>query len=147
MAGQLDPEIWRDLVARYHDLATNSVARFGGHIAQYLGDGVLIYFGFPQAHEDDAERAIRAGLLILDEIRTLNDVLEAKRLPQLGVRIGIHTGAAVVSEGDGTGTSIFGETPNIASRVQAEAEINSVVISGTVHRLVSGLFVVDDRRV
>jgi len=141
---QLDPETWRDIIARYQHLAAAAVTRFEGRVAQYLGDGLIVYFGFPEAHDDDAERAVRSGLLIVDEIRGLNEALEAEGLPQLGVRVGIHTGAAIVSEGAANEASIYGDTPNIAARVQAEAVRNSVFVTSAVHRLVSGMFLVED---
>ena len=141
---QLDPETWRDVIARYQHVAAAAVTRFEGRVAQYLGDGLIVYFGFPDAHDDDAERAVRSGLLVVEEIRTLNEALDAEGLPQLGVRVGIHTGAAIISEGAANEASIFGETPNIAARVQAAALRNSVFVTSAVHRLVSGMFVVED---
>jgi class 3 adenylate cyclase len=115
LSRSLDPEEWRDVVRAFHDAAEASVSRFGGYVAQYLGDGVLAYFGYPKALGDDAERAVRAGLSVLDAIREVNIGLAARSL-ELSVRIGIHTGRVVVDESVGRPASaIFGETPNIAS--------------------------------
>jgi class 3 adenylate cyclase len=142
IAAQLDPEEWREIVAEYHSSATEAIERHGGHVAQYLGDGVMAYFGYPEAHDNDAERGARAGLAILDAVSKLN---EHPARPKLSARIGIDSGAVVVGSGAGKDAGIFGDTPNIAARVQAVAEPNSVVITDAAHRLVSGLFVVEDR--
>ena len=141
---RLDAEEWRELVASYHRVAAEATARFGGHVAQLLGDGVMSYFGWPEAHENDAERAVRAGLVIVDAVAALNRN-PGKESSLLQVRVGIHTGAVVVGPTGGKETLAFGETPNVAARVQAEAEANTVVISAASHRLVSGLFAVEDR--
>lgn len=145
LATRLDPEEWREIVAGYHNAATEAVVRFGGHVAQYLGDGLLIYFGYPQAHEDDPARAALAGLAILEGIAGLNRRLAGAGGPALAARIGIHTGAVVVSKSDPQGANIFGDVPHIASRVQNAAAPNTVLITAAVHQLVSGLFAVEDR--
>lgn len=145
LASRLDPEEWREIVANYHSAATEAVVRFGGYVAQYLGDGLLVYFGYPQAHEDDPERAALAGLAILDCVAGLNRRFAGERRPMLAARIGIHTGSVVVSKNDATGANVFGDVPNIASRVQSAADPDTVVITAAVHQLVSGLFVVEDR--
>jgi class 3 adenylate cyclase/tetratricopeptide (TPR) repeat protein/ribosomal protein L40E len=142
IASQLDPEEWREIVAAYHRAAAQAIERFGGHVAQYLGDGVMAYFGYPAAHDNDAERAARAGLAILDAISKLN---EQATQPKLSARIGIDSGAVVVGDGSGKDADVFGDTPNIAARVQSAAEPGTVVITEGAHRLVSGLFVVEDR--
>ena len=121
------------------------MARFEGYIAQYLGDGVLAWFGYPAAHENDAERAVRTGLVIIDGVATLNTSLDVKGLQALAVRVGIHAGTVVVGDSDNKSANLFGDTPNVAARVQAAAERNTVVVSAAVHQLVSGLFVVEDR--
>jgi len=141
IAARLDPEEWRDIAARYQRSAGEAVMRLGGHVAKYLGDGLVVYFGYPQAHEDDAERAVRAGLAIVDAITLLNEQSAVK----LAVRVGIHTGSVVVGQGGGKEADVFSDAPNIASRVQGVAEPDTVVITAPVHRLVSGLFVVEDR--
>src|SRR5215469_1711572 len=145
IAAHLDPEDWRDIAARYQETAAAAVTRFGGHVAKYLGDGLMVYFGWPEAHEDDAERAVRAGLAIVDEVGTLNRRLPAEYKVMLSVRVGIQTGSVVMSHGAGEGADVFGDAPNVASRVQSAAEPDSVLITAAVHQLVSGLFVVEDR--
>jgi len=120
------------------------VGRFEGHIAKYLGDGLLVYFGYPQAHEDDCQRAVRAGLAILEDMGNLNTKLEADKGFDLTVRIGVHTGLVVAGEMGGGDTvealAIVGETPNIAARLQEAAEPNSVVISNITANLIEGFF-------
>jgi class 3 adenylate cyclase len=143
IAGHLDPKEWREIVREYHRAAAQAIERFGGSVAQYLGDGVLAYFGYPNAHDNDAERAVRAGLAILEAITTLN---QDSGHPRLAARIGIDSGGVVVAVGSSREADVFGDTPNIAARVQAAAEPGTVVITEAVHRLVSGLFVVEDRR-
>ena len=144
LASHLDPEEWREMVAGYHGAATEAVERFGGQVAQYLGDGLLVYFGFPQAHEDDPERAVLAGLAILEAIAGLNDLPASARRPRLAARVGIDTGSVVVGESGGRGANVFGSVPNVASRVQNAAVPDTVLITAAVHQLVSGLFVVED---
>jgi class 3 adenylate cyclase/predicted ATPase len=141
LSQQLDAEEWRDLIAQYQQAASGAVGRFGGHVARKLGDGLLIYFGWPTAREDDPERAVRAGLAIVDALGPLNAALAAGDGPRLAVRIGLHTGPVVIAD-DG---EVFGETPNIAARVQGAAEPDTVVITAATQRLVAGMFVVQDR--
>jgi class 3 adenylate cyclase len=142
IAAQLDPEEWREIVAGYHHAAAQAIERFGGHVAQYLGDGVMAFFGYPEAHDNDAERAARAGLAMLDAISRLN---EHPTHPKLSARIGIDSGAVVVGAGAGGAADVFGGTPNIAARVQTAAAPGTVLITADTHRLVFGLFVVEDR--
>jgi len=142
LSQQLDAEEWRDLIAQYQQAVAGAVARFGGHVARKLGDGLLIYFGWPTAREDDPERAIRAGLAIVDALGPLNATLAAGDGPRLAVRIGLHTGPVLIAD-DG---EVFGETPNVAARVQGAAERDTVVITAATQRLVAGMFVVEDRR-
>jgi class 3 adenylate cyclase/tetratricopeptide (TPR) repeat protein len=142
MAAQLDPEEWREMVGTYHRAAAEAITLYGGHVAHYLGDGVMAYFGWPEAHENDAERAARAGLAILEAVSQLN---EKPTNPKMSVRIGIDSGAVVVGPGAGKDADVFGETPNIAARVQTAATANTVLITGATHRLLSGLFVVEER--
>src|SRR5262249_22207258 len=115
---RLDPEDWHDIAARYQKAGTIAVTRFGGHVANYLGDGLMVYFGWPEAHEDDAERAIRAGLAIVDEVAALNEQLVREHDVKLSVRVGIQTGSVVMGHDGGKAASVFGEAPNVASRVQ-----------------------------
>lgn len=142
----MDPEEWREIAADYQHAAAEAVTRVGGHVAKYLGDGLVVYFGWPEAHEDDGERAVRAGLGIVEAVGALN-VRHANEpsAPKLAVRVGIDTGAVVVGHGGGRDADVFGDAPNIASRVQSEAAPDSVFITDAVHRLVSGLVVVEDR--
>jgi class 3 adenylate cyclase/predicted ATPase len=141
IASHLDPEEWREIVGEYHRAAAQAIERFDGHVAQYLGDGVMAYFGWPEAHDNDGERAARAGLAILDAISRLN---EHPTHPKLAARIGIDSGAVLVGAGAGKDTDVFGDTPNIAARVQAAAAPGTVMVTAATHRLVSGLFVVED---
>jgi class 3 adenylate cyclase/tetratricopeptide (TPR) repeat protein len=139
LSQQLDAEEWRYLIAQYQQAASAAVARFGGHVAKNLGDGLLIYFGWPTAREDDPERAIRAGLAIVDAMAPLHATVDHGA--RLAVRIGLHTGAVVIADGG----EVFGETANIAARVQGAAEPDTVMISATTQRLVAGMFVIEDR--
>lgn len=144
LSAQLDPEDWHSILSRYHQTAASVVKRFEGHVQQYLGDGVLILFGYPKAHENDAERAVRAGLSLIEEIHKLNDSLQREFSRRIAVRVGIHTGEVMIRQDSGDTGGIFGETPNVAARVQAASEPNSVCISAATQRLVAGFFVVDD---
>jgi class 3 adenylate cyclase/predicted ATPase len=149
LSEQLDPEEWREVVRTYHQVSGEMISRYAGYTAQHLGDGLLVYFGYPAAHEDDAQRAVRAGLEIVEAIRgqVTGDGGQARRKP-LQVRIGIHTGLVVIGEiGSSEKREILalGETPNIAARVQGQAEPNEVVISAATYRLVEGLFECEDR--
>jgi len=140
IAAQLDPEDWRDVVAGYHRAAAEAIARFGGHVAKYLGDGVMAYFGWPEAHDNDGERAARAGLAILEGVLKLNQDSPG---PQLAARIGIDSGSVVVGAGADKEGEIFGETPNIAARLQATAAPGTALVTAATHSLISGLFVVE----
>ena len=144
IAAHLDPEDWRDIAARYQSTATAAVTRFGGNVAKYLGDGLMVHFGWPEAHEDDAERAVRAALGIVEEVAALNGRLAPQHPIKLSVRVGIHTGSVVMGHGGGTEADAFGDVPNVASSVQSAAQPDSVLITAAVHDLVSGLFVVED---
>lgn len=138
LAGRLDPEEFQQLVGVYHRAVADAVAAFDGHIAQFLGDGVLVYFGFPRAHEDDADRAMRAGLAVLDAVARLR--LPGNRLLQ--TRIGVASGLVVVGQvGAGTSaadTSASGETPNLAARLQSLALPGTMVVCRNTRR--SGTF-------
>src|SRR5215813_13783523 len=147
LSGQLDPEDWRDVVRAYQRVCSEIIQRFDGHIAQLLGDGLLVYFGYPQAHEDDAQRAVRTGLEILDAMEALHNRLEHDKGIRLAVRLGIHTGLVVVGEMGGAGRQeqlALGEVPNIASRIQGLATSNSIAISEATYRLVQGYFACQD---
>ncbi|UCB50883.1 MAG: zinc ribbon domain-containing protein, partial [Deltaproteobacteria bacterium] len=147
LSARLDPEDLREVVRSYQEKAADVIKGFDGHIAQYLGDGLLVYFGYPKAHEDDAHRAVRAALGIVEAMGTLNGRLESEYGVQLAVRLGIHTGPVVVGEMGGGGRHeqlALGETPNIAARLERLAEPDTVVISAMTKRLVEGAFVLKD---
>jgi predicted ATPase/class 3 adenylate cyclase len=143
LSTRFDPEDLRELIGDYHRTVSETVGRFDGFVAKYMGDGVLIYFGYPQAHEDDAERAVRAGLGIIDAVGRL-DVKSIK----LQARVGIATGLAVVGDLIGEGAAqergVVGETPNLAARLQALAAPNTLVIGEATRRQIGGLFDLGD---
>ena len=140
LASRLDPEDLREVIGEYHKDVARAVGRFDGFVAKYMGDGVLAYFGYPQAHEDDAERAVRAGLKIV----AIPRLLPAAPGGTLRVRVGIATGLVVVGDLVGAGEScergVVGETPNLAARLQASADPSDVVIDARTHRLTGGIF-------
>ena len=143
LSAQLDPEELREVVRAYQDTCAKVIARFEGHIAQYLGDGLLVYFGYPLAHEDDAQRAVRAGLGMLEALGQLTTRLAQERGVHLAARLGIHTGLVVVGEvGGGTRQEqlALGETPNLAARLQGIAAPNTLVISAATFQLLGGFF-------
>jgi class 3 adenylate cyclase/tetratricopeptide (TPR) repeat protein len=145
IAARLDPEDWHRISREYQTAAGDAVKHLGGHVDKYLGDGLVCFFGFPQAHEDAAERAVRAGLAIVDAVHALNTMVTAEHSVSLRVRVGMHTGPVVVGQGGGDAPDVFGDTPNVAARVQAVAEPDTVLVSAATHRLVAGLFAVEDR--
>src|SRR5262249_20825988 len=143
LSSQLDPEEYRDVVRAYQRVCTDVIQRYDGHIAQLLGDGLLVYFGYPVAHEDDPHRAVRTGLGILTAMRDLNQGLQQTKGIQLAIRVGIHTGLVVVGEMGGQGRQeqlALGEVPNMCSRIEGLAESNTIGISATTYRLVQGFF-------
>jgi predicted ATPase/class 3 adenylate cyclase len=147
LASRLDPEDWREVVRAYQEMCAKVIARFEGHIAQCIGDGLLVYFGYPQAHEDDAQRAVRAGLDILTAMGTLNTRLEREKGVRVAIRVGIHTGPVVAGEIGGRGPReplALGETPNLAARLQSLAAPNSMLIGERTRRLVGGAFDVEE---
>ena len=141
IAARLDPEEWRDVLARYHRAAAAAAEDLGGYVAQYLGDGVLVYFGWPIAHEDDAERAVRAGLGIIAAVESLNARHVSERL---AVRIGVDSGSVVVGRDGGGDPTVFGDTPHIAARCQGFATPGSVAITAAVRELVADTFSLDE---
>ena len=144
LSEQLDPEDLQTVVRTYQEISAQVIERYEGYIAQYLGDGLLVYFGYPAAHEDDAARAIRAGL----EIVTALDQAHSQFPQPVQVRVGIHTGPVVVGQMGGGSRHeqlVLGETPNIAARVQGKAAPDEVVISAATQRMVTGLFETADR--
>ena len=143
LSSQLDPEEYREVVRAYQKVCSEVITRFDGHIAQLLGDGLLVYFGYPQAHEDDAQRAVRAGLDMLAAMEAPKSHLQQEKSIQLALRIGIHTGLVVVGAMGGQGRQeqlALGETPNIAARIQGLAAPNTVAISEATYRLAQGYF-------
>src|SRR5262245_31118502 len=147
LSSQLDPEDWRDVVRAYQQVCTEVITHFDGHIAQLLGDGLLVYFGYPQAHEDDAHRAVRTGLGILAAMEDLHTRLKQDKGITLAIRLGIHTGLVVVGAMGGGGRQeqlALGETPNVAARIQGLAEPNTLVISDATLWLVQGYVVCHD---
>jgi class 3 adenylate cyclase len=138
LASRLDPEDLREILGAYHGCVAETVAGFDGFVAKYMGDGVLVYFGYPQAHEGDPEQAVRAGLALVDAVGRL-------QAPEpLRVRVGIGTGEVIVGDliasGEGQERGVVGETPNLAARLQALAEPATVVIGAQTRRLLGDLF-------
>jgi predicted ATPase/class 3 adenylate cyclase len=144
LSGRLDPEDLRALMADYQNACRKAIARYEGFVARYMGDGVLAYFGYPKSHEDDAERAVLAGLALFDFILALNEAAGEDRHSKLAVRIGIATGLVVVGDLIGEGASqespVIGETPNIAARLQNLAEPDTIVIAQSTHQLIGQSF-------
>ena len=138
LSTRMDPEDLREVIAAYQKCVAEAVRRLGGFVAKYMGDGVLIYFGYPQAHEDDAERAVRAGLDLIAAVTALKSPVP------LQTRVGIATGLVVVGDLIGSGEAqehgIVGDTPNLAARLQGVAEPNSVVVAESTRKLVGSLF-------
>jgi class 3 adenylate cyclase/predicted ATPase len=142
LSARMDPEDLREVISAYQKCVAGTVQRFGGFVAKYMGDGVLVYFGYPQAHEDDAERAVRSALELVSAVGQL------QTHAPLQTRVGIATGLVVVGDLIGSGASreqaIVGETPNLAARLQGVAEPNSVVIAESTRRLVGNLFELEE---
>ena len=138
LSQKLDPEDLREINRAYQDVATAAIEEYGGYVARYMGDGVLAYFGYPRAHEDDAERALRAGLEMVDAVSRLETGVA------LAVRVGVATGPVVVGDIVGEGaaqeSAVVGETPNLAARLQGIAEPDTVVLSAATRHLVTGRF-------
>src|SRR6185503_7519362 len=139
LSARLDPEELRDIIGTYHRCCAEVITSSGGFVAKYLGDGVLAYFGYPQAHEEDAEQAVRAGLSLIEAVAKLDSLSTLLR-----VRVGIATGLVVVGDLLGEGAAqeqaVIGETPNLAARLQGLAEPNAVVIADSTRRMLGGLF-------
>jgi class 3 adenylate cyclase/predicted ATPase len=140
LSARMDPEDLREVISTYQKCVAETVGRFGGFVAKYMGDGVLVYFGYPQAHEDDAERAVRAGLALVEAV----PMLDSGAGVSLQVRVGIATGLVVVGDLIGAGAAqeqaVVGETPNLAARLQALAQPGAVVIASSTRKLTAGLF-------
>ena len=142
LSARMDPEDLREVISAYQKCVAETVSHFGGFVAKYMGDGVLVYFGYPQAHEDDAERAVRAGLELIAAVDAL------KTGASLETRVGVATGLVVVGDLIGSGEAqergIVGETPNLAARLQGIAEPNTVVIAESTRKLLGNLFELQD---
>ena len=142
LSARMDPEDLREVISAYQKCVADTVRRFGGFVAKYMGDGVLVYFGYPQAHEDDAERAVRTGLELVAAVAAL------KAPVSLQTRVGVATGLVVVGDLIGSGEAqergIVGETPNLAARLQTMAEPNTVVIAESTRKLLGNLFELED---
>jgi predicted ATPase/class 3 adenylate cyclase len=145
----MDPEDLRDVIASFLGRCSAAIRRYDGFIAKYMGDGILAYFGYPRAHEDEAERSARAGLAIVDAMAELNAELPRPLGVELAVRVGIATGPVVVGDqiGEGTAqqTAVVGETPNLAARLQALAQPNQIVVSAATRAMLGDHFDLDDQ--
>ena len=145
LSERLDPEDLREVLRAYQENCSKIIGRYDGHIAKYIGDGLLVYFGYPQAHEDDAQRAVRAGLEIVAGVAELSQRVGEPLNIDLAVHLGIHTGLVVAGEMGAGNTreemAIVGKTPNVAARLEGLAEPGSVLISESTHSLIEGLFV------
>ena len=139
LSARLDPEDLRKVIAAYHRTVANVVSSFDGFVAKYMGDGVLLYFGYPRAHEDDAERAVRAGLDVIGAVGRL-DVKSVELQARVGIATGLVVVGDLIGEGSAQEQSVVGETPNLAARLQALAEPAAVVIAAGTRRLVGDLF-------
>ena len=148
LSTQLDPEDMRELITAFQNTARGGVEKYAGFIARYMGDGILVYFGYPQAHEDDAERAVRAGLEIVHSIVQHNTEIKEQYGVELAVRVGVATGPVVVGDIVGEGAAeeaaVVGETPNLAARLQNLAAPNQVTVAPATHQLLGDLFEYQD---
>jgi class 3 adenylate cyclase len=144
----MDPEDLRDVIASYQSRCSAAIRRYDGFVAKYMGDGILVYFGYPRAHEDEAERSVRAGLDIVDAMAELNAAIRRPPGVELAVRIGIATGPVIVGDqiGEGTAseTAVVGETPNLAARLQALAQPNQIVVSAATRAMLGDHFDLED---
>src|SRR5262245_31605820 len=140
LAARLDPEDMREIIGAYHRCCTEQIGKAGGFVAKYMGDGVLAYFGYPQAHEDDAERAVRAGLALVEAVPKLTITAGAPLQGRVGIATGLVVVGDLVGSGEAQERGIVGETPNLAARLQALAEPNAVVIADSTRRLLGNLF-------
>jgi class 3 adenylate cyclase len=139
LSSRLDPEDYREVIAAYHRAVAEVITGFDGFVSRYMGDGVLVYFGYPQAHEDDAERAVRAGLGAVVAVRRL-DVKSVKLRARVGIATGLVVVGDLIGEGSAQEQSVVGETPNLAARLQTLAEPDAVVIAQGTRRLIGDLF-------
>jgi class 3 adenylate cyclase len=139
LSSRLDPEDYREVIAAYHRAVAKIIAEADGFVCRYMGDGVLVYFGYPQAHEDDAERAVRVGLACIDAVGHL-DIKSAKLQARVGIVTELVVVGDLIGEGSAQEQSVVGETPNLAARLQALSEPQTVVIGAGTRRLLGALF-------
>lgn len=148
LSTKLDPEDMREVITSFQDTARRAIQRYAGYIARYMGDGMLVYFGYPQAHEDDTERSVRAALDIVRSMPELNSEMRALHHTEIAVRIGVATGSVVVGDIVGEGAAeeaaVVGETPNLAARLQGVAGPNQIVVSSTTRQLLGAMFEYED---
>jgi len=148
LSSKLDPEDMREVISSFQNACRAAIVPYAGFIARYMGDGILIYFGYPQAHEDDAGRAVRAGIAIVDAMTVLNAGIGARYSAALAVRIGVATGPVVVGDivGDGAAeeAAVVGDTPNLAARLQGVARPDQVVVAQATHMLTESSFEFED---
>src|SRR5215469_8352996 len=144
LATGMDPEDLRDVIASFQSRCSAAIRHYDGFVAKYMGDGILVYFGYPRAHEDEAERSVRAGLDIVDAMAELNAAVRRPPGVELAVRIGIATGPVIVGDqiGEGTAseTAVVGETPNLAARLQALAQPNQIIVSAATRAMLGDHF-------
>jgi predicted ATPase/class 3 adenylate cyclase len=144
LVARLDPEDTREVISAYQNTVTRQVARFEGHVAKFMGDGVLVYFGWPRGHEDDAERAVRAGFAIVDAVAKLATSANAPLKARVGIATGIVVVGDLLGEGSEQKQAVVGETPNLAARLQALAEAGTIIVAESTHKLLGGLFELAD---
>jgi len=140
LSAQLDPEEMRQVIRAYQNAVAGEITRFGGYVAKYMGDGVLAYFGYPRAQEDDAERAVRAALAVIGEVGRLRPYHDLMLQARLGVATGLVVVGDVVGEGAAREEAVVGETPNLAARLQQLAEPGTVILADSTRRLLAQLF-------
>jgi class 3 adenylate cyclase/tetratricopeptide (TPR) repeat protein len=148
LSERFDPEDLREIIRAYQETCARVIARYGGYVAKFMGDGILVYFGYPQAHEDDGKRATRAGLEIVEAVADLGTSNPLVHSLRLSVRVGISTGPVVVGDIVGEGAaeeaSVIGETPNVAARLQALAQPNQIVIGALTRQIIGNAFALED---
>jgi class 3 adenylate cyclase len=140
LSESMDPEDYRQILARYQDSVRRVVAKYGGYIARYMGDGLLVYFGYPQAHEDDAERSVRTGLEVIADVSQLDDSVGVRLRVRIGIATGLVVAGDIVGEGASEERAVLGDTPNLAARLEALAEPDTILVSDDTHRLCKGFF-------
>jgi len=144
LSGEFDPEDVREVVRDYQNAVAGEITRFQGHVAKFMGDGVLAYFGWPRAHEDEAERAVRSALAVVEAVGRLATPAGQPLIARVGIATGVVVVGDLIGEGDAAERSVVGETPNLAARLEALAAPGSVVVAEATCRLLGGLFAVED---